>query len=137
MGTTGIGRYGLLIVDHGSRSAEANARLAAFARRVAEARPVWLVEHAHMELARPDFDDGIEALVGRGAEAILVHLHFLGSGFHVRESLPRLAARARERHPGVGIELSCPLGEDPRLLEIVLDQMSAAESPRARQSSKA
>lgn len=137
MTTTRRETHGLLIVDHGSRSPEANARLAAFARRVADARPDWLVEHAHMELARPDFDDGIDALVARGAGAILVHLHFLGSGFHVRESLPALAAGARARHPGIGIELSPPLGEDPRLLEIVLDQMSAADPPRARQRSKA
>lgn len=136
MTTTGTRRYGLLIVDHGSRSAEANARLAAFARRVAESRPHWLVEHAHMELARPDFDAGIDALVARGAGAILIHLHFLGTGFHVRETLPELAGRARERHPDVAIELSSPLGEDRRLLEIVLDQMSEAEAPRARQSSK-
>lgn len=128
---------GLLIVDHGSRSPEANARLARFAARIAEARPDWLVAHAHMELATPDFEAGIDALVARGARSILVHLHFLGSGFHVRESLPRLAERARERHPLLELELSTPLGEDLRLLEIVLDQMSAAEASPRRQSSKA
>lgn len=131
------GPRGLLIVDHGSRNDEANARIAAFARRIAETRPDWLIEHAHMELALPDFEAGIDALVVRGARTILVHLHFLSAGFHVRESLPRLAERARSRHPAIEIELGTPLGEDPRLVEIVLDQMSAAELPRARQSSKA
>ena len=126
---------GLLIVDHGSRNEDANARLIAFARRVAEARPDWLVEHAHMELAIPDFEAGVEALVTRGARAILVHLHFLGTGFHVRETLPRLADAMRARHPGIEIELTTPLGDDLRLLEIVLDQMDADPS-RARQSSK-
>lgn len=132
-----LGPRGLLIVDHGSRSDEANARVAAFARRIAEARPDWLVEHAHMEIALPDFEAGIDALVDRGARAILVHLHFLGTGFHVRESIPRLADRVRERHPGIEIELSTPLGEDLRLVEIVLDQMSDAELARDRQRSKA
>lgn len=128
---------GLLIVDHGSRNDEANARLAAMARRIALVRPDWLVEHAHMELALPDFEAGIDALVARGARAILVHLHFLAAGFHVRESIPRLAERVRTRHPGIEIELSTPLGEDLRLVEIVLDQMSEAELARDRQSSKA
>lgn len=131
------GPRGLLIVDHGSRNEEANARVEALARRIAEARPDWLVEHAHMELALPDFEAGIDALVARGARAILVHLHFLGTGFHVRESIPRLADRVRERHPGIEIELSTPVGEDLRLVEIVLDQMSAAELARDRQRSKA
>ena len=128
---------GLLIVDHGSRSEAANARLVDFARRIAEARPDWLVEHAHMELASPGFEAGIDALVGRGARAILVHLHFLGTGFHVRESIPRLADRVRSRHPAVEIELTTPLGEDLRLVEIVLDQMSELERVPDRQSSKA
>lgn len=125
---------GLLIVDHGSRNLDANARLAAFARRIADARPEWLVEHAHMELALPDFEAGVERLVSRGARAIFVHLHFLGTGFHVRESLPLLAERMRERHPDVEIELSAPLGDDPRLVEIVLEQLEAQLS-RERQSS--
>lgn len=125
---------GLLIVDHGSRSAEANDRLAAFARRIAEARPDWLVEHAHMELAQPDFATGIERLVARGARTIFVHLHFLGTGFHVRESLPRLAEDMRARHPEIEIELSRPLGDDPRLVEIVLEQMTL-QGARERQSS--
>ncbi len=136
MSQTSTGTRGLLIVDHGSRNADANARVAEFARRIAVERPDWLVEHAHMELAFPDFEAGIDALVGRGATLILVHLHFLGTGFHVRESLPRLAARMRERHPGVEIELSTPLGEDLRLVEIVLDQMDA-HAPGERQRSKA
>jgi sirohydrochlorin ferrochelatase len=127
---------GLLIVDHGSRNAEANERLAAFARRVAEVRPDWLVEHAHMELAVPDFEAGVDLLVSRGAHAILVHLHFLGTGFHVRETLPQLADQMRERHPGIEIELSTPLGDDHRLIEIVLDQMDL-QAPRERQRSKA
>lgn len=125
---------GLLIVDHGSRNAEANDRLEAFAQRIAEARPDWLVEHAHMELAPPDFETGVERLVARGARTIFVHLHFLGTGFHVRESLPQLAEGMRARHPGVEIELSRPLGDDPRLVEIVLDQMTLQAS-RERQSS--
>ena len=125
---------GLLIVDHGSRNEEANARLIAFARRIAEARPDWLVEHAHMELASPDFTAGVDALVTRGARAILVHLHFLGTGFHVRESLPRLADAMRARHPGIEIELTTPLGDDLRLVEIVLNQMDA-DPTRERQSS--
>ena len=134
---------GLLIVDHGSRNAEANARLVAFARRVAEARPDWLVEHAHMELALPDFETGVDALVTRGARVILVHLHFLGTGFHVRETLPQLADAMRARHPGIEIELTTPLGDDLRLVEIVLDQLDRMDPgapdapPRARQSSKA
>ena len=114
---------GLLIIDHGTRSAAANQRLAAFAARVANARPDWLVRHAHMELAEPTFDQSIDELIQSGARHVFVHLHFLGAGFHVRESIPELVAGARDRHPAIRIELSAPLGEDPRLVEIVLGRL--------------
>lgn len=127
---------GLLIVDHGTRSAAANAPLAELANRVGSARPDWIVEHAHMELAEPDFDTAIDLLVSRGASRILVHLHFLGVGFHVRETIPQLVAIARERHSAVSIETTAPLGDDDRLVQIVLDRMDAQSDPD-RQSSKA
>jgi sirohydrochlorin ferrochelatase len=127
---------GLLIVDHGTRNATANAPLAELASRVGDARPSWLVEHAHMELAEPDFDTAIDRLVSRGASQILVHLHFLGVGYHVRESIPRLVASARERHTTISIEITTPLGEDARVLDIVLDRMDAQSDPD-RHNSKA
>ncbi len=125
----------LLLVDHGSRSAAANAPLAELARTLSGARPDWLVEHAHMELAQPDFAGAIERLVSRGAEEILVHLHFLGEGFHVRETLPGLIGTARQQHPEIPIRATVPLGRDPRIVEIVLERMDA-QSPADRQSSK-
>lgn len=129
-------RPGLLIVDHGTRSAEANQPLADLAQKIAGARPSWLVEHAHMELAQPDFATAIDRLVARGASGILVHLHFLGIGYHVRETIPQLVSQARLRHPTISVTTSVPLGEDRRLVEIVLDRMDA-QSERDRHSSKA
>ena len=116
-------RRGLLIIDHGTRSTTANRRLAVFAERIALERPDWLVRHAHMELAEPTFDQSIDELVEAGARHVFVHLHFLGAGFHVRESIPELVAGARDRHPAIRIEMSAPLGEDPRLVEIVLGRL--------------
>lgn len=138
-------RPGLLIVDHGTRAAANNRHLEDLAQAVARERPGWLVEHAHMELAEPDFAQGIDRLVERGADEILVHLHFLGAGFHVRESIPALLAEARARHPQLPIEVTEPLGRDPRLVEIVVGRMDRQSRPsrpsrpsRApRQSSKA
>ena len=121
---------GLLIVDHGTRSDAANAPLARLAESVANERPEWLVGHAHMELAAPGFEQAIDALVRSGASEILVHLHFLGAGFHVRESIPKLIDAARDRHPGIEIATSDPLGEDPRLVDIVVERLDAHEADR-------
>jgi sirohydrochlorin cobaltochelatase len=117
--------HALLIVDHGTRNPEANASLAAFARRVAAARPEWRVAHAHMELGEPDVPTAIAALVAAGATEIHLHLHFLGRGVHVRETIPQLVEDARGRHEHVRFHVADPLGEDPRLLDIVLDRLDA------------
>lgn len=118
---------GLVIVDHGTRSQAANRPLARLAESLAQARPDWFVAHAHMELAEPDFPGAIDSLVERGAEQILVHLHFLGEGYHVRETLPELIAEARSRHPKVSIRVTDPIGGDPRIAEIVLERMDEME----------
>ena len=118
---------GLLILDHGTRNADARAALAALAGAVARERPGWLVEHAHMEIATPDFDAAIDALVARGAGRIFVHLHFLGAGYHVRETIPELLAKARERHPTVWIETSEPIGLDARMVDLIVERIDRVE----------
>ena len=120
-------RPGLLIVDHGTRNPAGDRRLAEFAARVGGQRDHWLVRHAHMELTSPTFLEGIGDLVSLGATEILIHLHFLGDGFHTRESIPNLVAEARATHPDIPIHTTAPLGDDPRLAEIVTDRMDAHE----------
>ena len=43
----------ILLVDHGSRRAEANAQLEVLAEGVRRKRPGWVVHTAHLELAPP------------------------------------------------------------------------------------
>ena len=135
MTDSSLQKRAILIVDHGTRNEAARTMLVRLAAEVARARPDWLVEHAHMELAEPDFDAGVDTLVARGATHIYVHLHFLGAGYHVRESIPALVAKASERHEAIAIETSDPLGHDPRIADLVLDRMDR-QARSDRQSSK-
>jgi len=129
-------RRALLIVGHGSRNDQANGELVRFAAEIASARDGWLVSHAFMELAEPGFEQAIEALVEAGASEILVHLHFLAAGYHVREDVPKRVTSVRQRHPGLHIETTDPIGHDSRLAEIVLermdDQVGRPRAPRQR-----
>ena len=119
-------RRALLILDHGSKSAEANARLSRFADKVGAARPEWRVAYAHMELAQPDMPTVIDALVAEGAVEIHIHLHFLGAGYHVRETIPELVADARARHTHIDLRVFDPIGDDPRLVDIVIERIDDA-----------
>lgn len=116
----------IVLIDHGSRRAEANEQLAAVARAVAERRPQDLVEIAHMELAEPTLEQAIDRCISGGAEEIVVHPYFLGPGRHTREDIPRMVEENAARHPAVAIRISEPLGLHPGLIEAVLDRVAAA-----------
>lgn len=116
-------RRAMLIVDHGTRVPEANERLGLLAEEVGKRRSDWLVGHAHMEMAQPDFPTAIDALVESGARAIHVYLHFLSNGSHVRETIPELVDAARAKHAGVEITVGDPLGLDPRIVDLVVARM--------------
>ena len=118
----------IVLVDHGSRRAEANAILSEIAERIREAAPGRIVEIAHMEFATPSLADAVDACVEGGAKEIVVHPYFLAPGNHSTRDIPRLARDAAERHPGVAIRIAAPLGAHPKIAEVVLERVEAAES---------
>lgn len=111
---------GLLLVDHGSRRAEANAQLDDMAARVQGLRHDALVVAAHMEIAAPDIAAGFASLAERGATRIAVLPYFLGSGRHLTEDIPRLVAAAAANHPGVTWRIGDALGPHHALAELLL-----------------
>jgi sirohydrochlorin ferrochelatase len=118
----------ILLVDHGSRRAEANAVVEAVAERLRRRLPQRVVEVAHLEIAAPDVGSAIDACVADGAAEIVVHPYFLGPGAHTTRDIPRLVEEATRRHPALRIRVSEPLGVDERVVDVVLDRIAAAEA---------
>lgn len=116
----------IVLIDHGSRRAEANAQLEAVAERVRARCPDDLVACAHMELAEPTLEDAIARCIAAGVSAIVVHPYFLGPGRHTREDIPRMVAAVAEQHPGVAIRVSEPLGLHEGLVDAVVDRVEQA-----------
>jgi len=114
----------ILLIDHGSRRAEANALLENVADQVRRRAPESIVEVAHMEIAEPDIGEGIETCVEKGATHIIVHPFFLGPGRHTSEDIPAQVERAGQRHPNVRIRISEPLGSHAALIDVILDRVS-------------
>ena len=96
----------ILLVDHGSRRAEANAQLEEVADQLRARATDSIVEVAHLEIAEPDIAQGIEACVAKGATQIVVHPFFLGPGRHTSEDIPAQVERAGRNHPNVQIRIS-------------------------------
>ncbi|MEZ4214852.1 MAG: CbiX/SirB N-terminal domain-containing protein [Myxococcota bacterium] len=118
----------IVLIDHGSRRAEANAQLEALAREVRARRPDAHVATAHLEVVPPDLAHAVAACVAAGATRVVVHPFFLSPGRHTQEDLPRLVDAARAEHPGVAIALSEPLGLDARIVDVALARIDAART---------
>lgn len=117
-------RLGLVIVDHGSRRAESNELLLEVAAMFRRATGLQNIEPAHMELAPPSIADAFDALVERGVRLVVVVPYFLAPGRHWREDIPRLAAEAAARRPGVRHMVTAPLGLHEALAAVMTQRIS-------------
>jgi sirohydrochlorin cobaltochelatase len=109
----------VILLDHGSREAEANAQLEALAALVSARLPGRRVRCAHLSAAPPTLAEAAAACVRAGAREVTVVPCFLAAGRHVREDLPRLVAELRVAHPGVAFRLAAPLGADPAIADVL------------------
>ena len=121
------GAAAILLVDHGSRLAEANALLEEMANRIRAREPDRIVRIAHMELARPSIADGIDACVDAGAREIVVPPYLLAPGRHRSEDIPRMVQETARRHPGVDVCVSDPLGAHEKLVDVILERVAEAQ----------
>lgn len=114
----------LILIDHGSRQAAANALLEQLAGMVQQRLPQWIVGHAHMEMAQPDLARAMQDAIDRGASRFVVHPYFLAPGKHATQDIPRMA-RDLARQFGVAVETTEPLGLSEHLVNIVLERVEA------------
>lgn len=118
----------LVLVDHGSRSAASNASLEAVAREVAglAGGRYLAVLPAHMELASPSIAEAFDEAVALGASFVVVAQYFLAPGRHSETDVPKLAAEAAARHPGLGYAVAASLGPHVALSRLVLERAAEA-----------
>ncbi|NUO64385.1 MAG: cobalamin biosynthesis protein CbiX [Gemmatimonadaceae bacterium] len=111
----------ILIIDHGSRRAEANEMLDCVAQLVqAMAGDAAIVRHAHMELAEPSIDAGFAACVAAGATEVVAFPYMLSPGKHSTADIPRLVSEAAEAHPQVRWSVTPAFGVHEKLAELIL-----------------
>lgn len=117
---------GIIIVDHGSKVAEANAMLDDVVRMYREVSGTPNVEPAHMELAEPSIEQALARCVDHGATRVVVHPYMLSPGRHSTRDIPRMVRVAAAAYPNVRVTVSEPLGVDPRIGEVIRQRVEAA-----------
>ena len=123
-------RIALILVDHGSRFAEANDMLFEVIRMVKDLCGVERIYPAHMELAEPSIPQAFAQAVREGATAVVVHPYFLAPGRHSTTDIPRMVEEAAKAFPGVEHCVTPPLGVHPKIGEVVLERVGL--SPAAK-----
>jgi sirohydrochlorin ferrochelatase len=117
----------VLLVDHGSRRAEANALLDQVAALVKQRLGAGsIVEPSHMDIAAPTIAQGFARCVEQGATTVVIHPFMLAPGRHVTEDLPRLVAEAAQLHVGVAFAMADPLGSHTGVIDAVIDRCETA-----------
>ncbi|WP_350343047.1 CbiX/SirB N-terminal domain-containing protein [Proteinivorax tanatarense] len=116
-------KKGLFILAHGSRAAEANDQLFSISEkaRLNKKNEFDLVGYGSMELSKPSFAEGINTLVKEGAESVVIVPLFLFKGNHIKKDIPKLLEEIKKEHPGVEFKMTTPVGEDDRVVDILLD----------------
>ena len=119
-------RPALLLIGHGSRSAAGVDEYWQFADVLRSEANGLEIGCGFIELAEPDLDTAIDALVSRGVTSIgAVPLVLLGAG-HMKNDGPAALERGRRRHQGVRFEYGRALGIHPLVLALAEDRVRAA-----------
>jgi sirohydrochlorin cobaltochelatase len=110
---------GIILLGHGSRDPLWRQPMEAVAARLAVLGPGVPVRCAYLELEPPTLATAACDLADAGATHVSITPMFLGSGKHVREDLPVLLQALRQAHPSLTFDLRPPVGDDPRLLDLL------------------
>jgi sirohydrochlorin cobaltochelatase len=110
---------GIVLFGHGSRDPLWRLPIEAVAARLRALQPETAVRCAYLELDAPDLSTAVRELVGSGADRVTVVPMFLGTGRHAREDLPVVVRRVQAEHPLVAFVLQKPVGEDPRVVDLL------------------
>lgn len=109
----------IILFGHGSRDPLWRLPMETVAARLRTLAPGTPVRCAYLELQQPELAAAAAELVALGARRLTVVPMFLGAGRHVREDLPQLVEALAANHPGVEFLLQKPVGEDPRLVDLI------------------
>ena len=112
-------RKAVILFGHGSRDPLWRRPMEAVAARVEAAHPEIAVCCAYLELEQPDLASAAAQVTAQGATDVTIVPMFLGTGKHAREDLPVLVQALRARHGSIQFRLQPPVGEDPRVLDLL------------------
>ncbi|NTV12010.1 MAG: cobalamin biosynthesis protein CbiX [Zoogloea sp.] len=109
----------IILFAHGARDPEWAAPVRRIEEYLRAQAPQAHVDVAFLEFMTPSLNEAIDAAAVAGIRRVVVVPVFLASGGHLKRDVPVLVEAARLRHPGCGIELAPPIGEDEHVAQAI------------------
>jgi len=113
----------IMLLGHGSKAPEANETLRRAAKAVEEKGGYATVLPAFLQMEKPDFQEAVDILVGKGFTDITVMPYFLYMGLHVTQDMPAEMDSAVARHAGLKLALTKNLGFHDKLIDITVQRI--------------
>lgn len=120
-----MGRIGVMVCGHGSRSQAAVDEFAVVAERLRERFPDWPVAHGYLEFANPVLRDGLDELRGAGCDHILAVPGMLFAAMHAKNDMPSVLNTYAAQHD-LKVQYGRELGVDPRMVAAAADRVREA-----------
>lgn len=114
-----IARRATVLFAHGSRDPDWARPFQQLASDLGELLPGERIVLAFLDLMAPSLVDCAAALYGDGVRSLRVVPVFLGSGGHLKDDLPGLAAAIRARFADLAITVEPPIGEQPEVIAAI------------------
>jgi sirohydrochlorin cobaltochelatase len=112
----------LLVVGHGTRSAEGVAGFHALIDRLA-GRTVADVAGGFIELSAPALTEAVGMLVAAGHRRVVAVPLVLVAAGHSKGDIPAAMLRETMRHPGLTYQYGRPLGPHPTVLRLLSERL--------------
>jgi sirohydrochlorin ferrochelatase len=121
---------GVLILAHGSKRKETEETLDKIIealkgelRKENEMKEIEEIESAFLQFSERSLHTGLEALMNKGVNDILLVPYFLFDGAHIKEDIPEEIEEFTNQYPNIRVNMGKTLGTDVRLALILKDRI--------------
>jgi sirohydrochlorin cobaltochelatase len=111
----------IILFAHGARDPEWAAPFDIIKQQLQAARPEVQVELAFLEFMTPSLEAAVALSAAQGAKRIVLVPLFMAQGGHLKQDLPLLVEKIRQRYPQLEVQVMPAIGDAPEILQAITD----------------
>ena len=111
-----MGKMGIMICGHGSRSKSAETEFGLLAARLKERYPDTPIEYGFLEYSAPNIHMGLNSLKNQGVNHIIAVPGMLFAATHAKNDIPSVLTTYKEKNPGISVSYGRELALHPEMI---------------------